>query len=66
MGLLLLVGVCTRWVALILAIHIFGIAFVVGGFGSPTGVRDIGLAVSLLSIFFTGAGALSVDHRRQK
>ena len=47
------VGIYTRWVALILSIHVFVIA---SGFGvSATGVRDFGLAVSLFALSLFGS-----------
>lgn len=48
LGLLLLVGIFTRWVAWLLAIHIFFIALTIGF--NPTGVRDFGLAAALAYI----------------
>ena len=59
-SLMLLVGLQTRWIALILTLHLGQIAF---GFGlSATGVRDWGLCIAALSIFFSGADVLSLDH----
>jgi uncharacterized membrane protein YphA (DoxX/SURF4 family) len=48
LGLLLLVGIFTRWAAWLLAIHIFLIALSIGF--NPTGIRDIGLAAALAYI----------------
>ncbi len=54
---LLVIGVWVRGAALLLALHLFGIAFTIGM--SATGVRDFGLAVASLALFFGGAGSLS-------
>ena len=60
-GLLLLVGFHTRIVALLLGLHLIGIA---GGFGlSAIGVRDWGLCLATLSVFFNGYDMWCVDRR---
>ncbi len=57
---LLIIGLQTRWIGLILCLHLIQIA---AGFGlTATGVRDYGLAFAALAIFFHGAGALSLDN----
>lgn len=56
---LLILGAYTRLVSLLLAIHLFGIAFSIGMTG--TGVRGIGLAGATLALVFSGAGKMSVD-----
>ncbi len=58
-GVLLLIGAFTEVTALVLAIHMFGIAFSIGM--SAIGVRDIGLAVATLALFFSGAGRYAID-----
>ena len=58
-GFLLFVGFYTRWVALLLALHLFDIAITVG-YGA-IGVRDFGLAIATLAIFFEGTSAISAD-----
>ncbi len=63
-GLALLVGFYTRFVALILALHIFDIAYTLG-YGA-IGVRDFGLAVAALSIAMGEAGELSLDRFLEK
>ncbi len=60
-SLLLILGFYTRWVALILALHLFDIAYIVGY--DAIGVRDFGLALSTLTVFMQGEDALSLDTR---
>ncbi len=60
-SLLLILGFYTRWVALILALHLFDIAYIVGY--DAIGVRDFGLALSTLTVFMQGEDALSLDAR---
>jgi len=56
---LLIVGLQTRWMGLILCIHLVQIA---AGFGlTATGVRDYGLAFAALAVFFLGSGIWSID-----
>ncbi len=66
-GLALLAGFFTRTVALLLALHLMDIIFVVGL--TSIGVRDFGLMIAAFSIFLHGADALSIDmlyfHRAQ-
>lgn len=58
-GLMLIVGFHTRIVSLLLGLHLIGIA---GGFGlSAIGVRDWGLCLATLSIFFNGPDMWCVD-----
>jgi uncharacterized membrane protein YphA (DoxX/SURF4 family) len=60
-GILLIVGFHTRVVALLLALHLVSIA---GGFGlSAIGVRDWGLCLATLAIFFNGYDMWCVDKR---
>ena len=60
-ALLLALGVCVRWVALVLSVHLFVITI---GFGaSATGVRDFGLSMALLSIFFAGQDKHCFDYK---
>lgn len=59
-GLLLIAGFYARIVALLLALHLFGIASTVGY--NDVGVRDFGLSMALFSIAFHGAGAYSFDE----
>ena len=59
LGILLAAGFYTRWVALLLSLHLYSITFTLG-YGA-IGVRDFGLATALLSLFFHGADSLSMD-----
>lgn len=58
-GMLLLLGVYTRVVAGLLALHLASIAIVLGN--TPSGVRDWGLATACLSLVFSGPGFASID-----
>jgi uncharacterized membrane protein YphA (DoxX/SURF4 family) len=58
-GAMLLLGFYIRPVALLLALHMFQIAFTVG-YGE-IGVRDFGLAMATASAFFHGADRFSLD-----
>ncbi len=63
-GILLLIGWQTRWIALILALHLFDIMYTVG-YGEIA-VRDFGLAVATFSIFMYGSDALCIhQHKHQ-
>lgn len=57
---MLVLGAYTRLMSVLLAFHLFGIAFSIGMSG--TGVRDIGLAGATLALVFSGAGKMSVDE----
>jgi uncharacterized membrane protein YphA (DoxX/SURF4 family) len=59
-GFALLCGFYTRFVAILLALHLFDIAYIVGY--TAIGVRDFGLATATLSIFFYGWDYWSVDR----
>ena len=48
----LLLGIYTRFVSLILGLHLFSIVGIVG-YG-PTGARDFALALATLAIFLNG------------
>ncbi|MFT4297583.1 MAG: DoxX family protein, partial [Candidatus Woesearchaeota archaeon] len=56
----LLVGLFTKWSALILAIHLAGITIIIGL--NPTGVRDFGLTIAMFAIVFLGSGSYSIDN----
>jgi uncharacterized membrane protein YphA (DoxX/SURF4 family) len=58
-GTLLILGFYTRIVAGLLALHLLGIVFSVGY--NPTGMRDFGLTVALLSISLNGESMYSLD-----
>lgn len=56
---LLLLGLYTRFVSLILGLHLLSITFfVVDG---PTGARDFGLSLATLAIFLIGADEFCLD-----
>ncbi|MDO8500103.1 MAG: DoxX family membrane protein [bacterium] len=57
-ALLLVLNIFARWVALFLALHLFGIAYTIGF--NPTGVRDFGLSVATLYIFLKGEDDFSI------
>lgn len=61
-GSLLILGIYTRTSALLLSIHLIGIASTIG-FTDPTGVRDLGLALAVLSIVFSGKDKWCLDNR---
>lgn len=50
LGSLLALGILSRYVALVLALHLFVIAFEMGF--SAIGIRDFGLSFAILAIFF--------------
>jgi uncharacterized membrane protein YphA (DoxX/SURF4 family) len=60
-GTLLLIGLYTKISSLILAIHLFGIAFSIGL--NPLGIRDFGLAFATLVIFFNGVDRYCLDKK---
>jgi uncharacterized membrane protein YphA (DoxX/SURF4 family) len=64
LGLLLLVGFYTRFVALIVALHLLNITITVGY--NAIGVRDFGLTLAAVSIFLKGHDMWSVDHIFEK
>lgn len=60
-GLLLVFGWQTRIVALLLALHLFDIMWIVG-YGE-IGVRDFGLAVATLTVFMNGPDTLCMQGK---
>lgn len=60
-GTLLLFGLFTRIVALLLSLHLFGIAFSLGY--NDIAVRDIGLALAAFSVFINGPDSWTVDTK---
>jgi len=60
-GTLLALGLWTRWIALLLSLHLFFIAYEVGY--NDIGVRDFVLAVSALAVSLFGPGKYSLDSR---
>lgn len=59
-GTALMLGFFTRISALILALHMSHITFLVGY--DSIGVRDFAISVAAFSIFFNGADPFSLDH----
>ena len=62
-GALLLFGYQVRLSALLLALHLFDIMYVVG-YGE-IGVRDFGLAVATLVVFMNGPDIMAVHHGKK-
>lgn len=60
-GTLLMLGIWTRLAALLLALHLFDIAWTVG-YGQ-IGARDVGLAVATLAVFMQGADPLATGYQ---
>lgn len=63
-GILLLIGFCTRIVAFIAALHLLFITIMVGY--NDIGVRDFGLLAMAISLIFSGAGDFSLDNKKGK
>ena len=64
LGTFLLVGLFTRFSSLILALHLFGIAFSIGL--NPLGIRDFGLACATIAIFLGGSDEFTLDYYFKK
>ena len=58
-GLSLLFGFYTRFVALLLALHLLDIAYIVGY--NAIGIRDLGLTLATVSVFLFGSDSWSID-----
>lgn len=58
-GAALLVGFWTRTSALLLALHMIEITYIVGF--DATGVRDFGLSIAAISVFLYGKDRLTLD-----
>ncbi|MBI2610334.1 DoxX family membrane protein [Candidatus Kaiserbacteria bacterium] len=58
LGMMLLLGLWTRWVALFLSLHLFFIAYEIGY--NDIGVRDFTLAVATLSLALWGDDCFSI------
>ena len=69
-GAAMILGLATRWVAVLLAIDIIGVilaAKLSGGFFAPAGFEyELTLMVANLSLLLTGPGAASLDSRIRK
>ncbi|MCR4280922.1 MAG: DoxX family protein [Candidatus Kaiserbacteria bacterium] len=63
-GILLALGLWTRWVALLLSLHLFFIAYEVGY--NDIGVRDFVLAVSTLAVSLFGPDKFSLDNKLRR
>lgn len=61
---LLLLGLYTRLVAFLVALHLFLIVFEIGL--TAIGVRDFGLAMASLALSFGAADALTLDRRMRR
>ncbi len=64
LGTFLIVGLYVRFAALVMSLHLFGIAFSIGF--SPLGIRDFGLAFATLALFFIGVDRYTVDNKFAK
>jgi len=64
LGTLMLLGLFTRFSALILALHLFGIAASLGF--NDLGARDFGLACATLAVFLFGSDFLCLDQKFKK
>lgn len=64
LGIFLAVGFRTRWVALLLSLHLFFIAYEIGY--NDVGVRDFVLAISTLAIAMYGSDKYTFDRRTIK
>ncbi|MDP4039522.1 MAG: DoxX family protein [Candidatus Pacearchaeota archaeon] len=63
-GVLLIIGLYTRFSSLVLALHLFGIAFSIGF--NPLGMRDLALALATFSVFLNGPDRYCIDFKMQK
>lgn len=62
-ALLLAVGCYTRFLALILSVHLAGIAWTAGG---AVGIRDAALALCTLALFMAEPDHWTLDHKSSK
>ena len=63
-GILLLIGLFTRFVALVLSIHLFVIASTLGI--NPLGIRDFGLTFAAFVVFLHGPDDYCLDKNLKK
>ncbi|HIH14757.1 MAG: hypothetical protein QT08_C0009G0003 [archaeon GW2011_AR17] len=63
-GLCLALGVFTRFSALVLGLHLFGIAFSLGY--NDIAVRDFSLALATMAVVFYGSDRLCYDKKLRK
>jgi uncharacterized membrane protein YphA (DoxX/SURF4 family) len=59
-SLALILGIFTRTAAILLAIHMFDITFVIGY--NALGMRDLGLAIAMLAVCLYGPDRLCLDR----
>ena len=64
LGGFLLIGLYVRISALLLSLHLFGIAFSIGF--NPLGIRDFGLAFATLALYFYGHDRYTLDYKFEK
>jgi len=64
LGIFLLIGLYTRFSALVLSIKLLLIAYSIGL--SPLGIRDFALALATLSVFLNGIDNYTLDHKLSK
>lgn len=62
-GSLLLLGLFTRFTALLLALHMIDITIIVGL--DQTGVRDFAISIATIAVFLNGIDWLSLDRWRR-
>jgi|SRR3989344_387551 len=60
-GILLIVGLLTRLFAAIAALHLIGVIYTLGY--NDIAIRDIGIFLAALSVFFYGSDAWSIDRK---
>ncbi|MSS74151.1 DoxX family protein [Candidatus Pacearchaeota archaeon] len=60
-GLFLIIGLYVRFSALILSLHLFGIAFSLGF--NPIGIRDFGIAFATLALSIFGSDKYTLDYK---
>ena len=63
-GLMLAIGIVPRYIALLLGIHLFIISSSLAF--AAVGVRDIGLALATLSLFFLGNDKLALSYKESE
>lgn len=59
-GILLIIGLFTRIVAAIAALHLIGVIYTIGY--NEIAIRDLGILIAALSIFFNGADKCCLDR----
>jgi uncharacterized membrane protein YphA (DoxX/SURF4 family) len=64
-GLCLLLGLFVRIISLLAFLHLISISLFSLGL-NPSGIRDLGLAISALSLFFTEEDKFSLDYKIKK